>query len=150
MERTRLERKSVYYWLTDLFSDAPFIDICEEFPLDEELKLPTISITSGPVNANPFQLGSDDLTWRNWYVDIFAENSGQRDDYADRVFNSLADNICVYDYNDGFPPDTTPDQIGSLVVVSRSHQPVRVFKDLVKKLYWRSQISFTTRPDSTD
>jgi len=147
MERTRLEQKSIYYFIKSLFPD--FITIVEEFPQNTELSLPTIAVIYDVLDPRPFQLGSNELDYRDWAIYIFAENKGQLADYADRIMNNIKNNICVYDYNQGFPPDVSPDQIGSLVVENRKYTPLRTFDDLVMKKYWWGVVTFLTHPSTT-
>lgn len=148
MRQPRLEQLSIYYWLEDLFSSVSFVNITKAFPT-EELELPTISLVPRRIETFGYQLGSGDLHRRNWAIYIFAENEGQLADYADLIMEALEDNLCVYDYNQGFPPDVTPDQIGSLVVSNLNYTPLETFEELVAKKYWWGVITFQTRP-STD
>lgn len=142
MQQIRKEQTSIYYWLTDLLPS--FVHIESEFPQDE-LVLPTVSITNVRAVARPFQLGSDeDLDKRNWAIDVFAQNSGQRDDYLGLIYDSLKSIICVYNYDVGFPPDVSPPQVGSLYVEERESKPLRVYEDLVKKKYWWGKVLFRT------
>jgi hypothetical protein len=144
MEQIRLEQLSIYYWLVDLLPD--FVNVEDEYPTDE-LKLPAVSIIAGGVRADPFELGADELDKNRWSIEVFAENSGQRADYCQKIFDNLTDAICVYDYDEGFPPPT-PTQLGFLVVESRSWEPIRVYNELVKKNYWRGRVLFQTYFDS--
>lgn len=141
MEQIRLEQLSIYYWLQSLVPD--FVTIKDEYPFDE-LSLPTISITSGDTRARPFQLGSSELDYQDWEIYIFAQNSGQRDDYLSIIYNEAENNICVYNYNLGFPPNVSPPETGSLMVVNRVKKPLRVYEDLVKKKYWWGVVSLRT------
>lgn len=142
MEQPRKEQLSVYYWLRDLFSPT-FINVVDEFPT-EDLVLPTIAIISEEDTAKPFQLGGSDIDKKNWSIYVYAKNSGQRDDYLSLIKRSLESGICVYNYDEGFPPDVSPTSIGSLVVESRKSKPLRVYEDLVKKKYWWGVVTFLT------
>lgn len=139
MEQIRKEHLSIYYWLVDLLPS--FVTVTREFPLDEDLVLPSVSVTSEPGKGVPFELGGSDQTRRMWNIHIFTKNIGQRDDYTSLIFRSLEDCITVYDYDQGFPPDSIP-QLGSLMIENRSYKPVRVYEDLVRKMYWRGLVNF--------
>jgi hypothetical protein len=142
MEQLRKEQLSIYYWLVDLLPS--FVTVVSEFP-EGELTLPTVSVTNVRMFARPFQLGSsDDLYKRNWAIDVFAQNSGQRDDYLELIHDSLKNGICTYNYDVGFPPTVTPPQIGSLYVEERESKPLRVYEDLVKKKFWWGKVLFRT------
>lgn len=142
MEQTRKEQLSIYYWLRDLLPE--FVNVVDEFPT-EELILPTVAITINKTRATPFELGGNDLDKRSWAIDVFAQNSGQRDDYLGRIHRSLESNtICVYNYDEGFPPSSSPSQVGSLYVEERESNPLRVYRELVKKKYWWGVETFRT------
>lgn len=141
MEQTRKEQLSIYYWLTDLFPS--FVHVVDEFPTDD-LTLPTIAIITNRVRATAFELGGADLDKRNWAIYVFAQNSGQRDDYLGLIHRSLESNICVYNYDEGFPPSVSPSQVGSLYVEERYSEPLRVYEELVKKKYWWGVETFRT------
>jgi len=42
----------------------------------------------------------------------FAQTKAQRDEIGYRILDSLEQCIPVYDYDEGFPPDTTPTNLG--------------------------------------
>lgn len=140
-----IERKqdlSVYYKIKDTFDaeGASFIEIVDEFPA-EDLTIPSISIENHSYMVRPFELGNrTGLDIRKWYINIFANNKSQRDDYGYLIKNALQDGIPVYDYDEGFPPSVSPTQIGGLTVVELEVSPIRIFPELVSKLYWRGQI----------
>lgn len=142
MEQSRKELLSIYYWVRDLFPD--FVNVTREYP-EGELVLPTIAVVTLPVKTVPLQLGSDDqLDISEWAIYVFAQNVGQRDDYISIIHRSAKHSICVYDYDQGFPPNVSPTEIGSLYVRDRSKKPVRVFEDLVKKKYWLGVVLLAT------
>jgi hypothetical protein len=141
MEQFRKEQLSIYYWLKDSLPE--FVTVTTEFPQDE-LVLPSVSVISLPTKAVPFQLGGRDLDKRDWAIYVFGKNSGQRDDYGSLIYRTIEDGICVYNYDVGFPPATTPPQIGSLYVESREYKPLRVYEDLVKKQYWWGVVTIRT------
>jgi len=140
----KLSRKqdlSIFYWLEGLVPSS--VNVVDGFPSDS-LELPTVSITSLDVSGLPFELGGCDQNQFFWRIDTFGKNSVQRDDLSHTVFDALELNIPVYDYDVGFPPGVSPPRIGTLIVSKRRITPIRVFKELVEKLYWRSGITFFT------
>lgn len=142
MYQERLEDLSVYYWAIDIFSDAPFINIEDAFPVGD-LTIPTVSVDVDTIDTAPGELGNRKrIKFRVWYVDVFAADKSQRDEYAYRVLNKLESNIPVYDYDEGFPPSVSPSQIGCLIPQSIKLEIIKIRPELVDKLYYRSTISF--------
>ena len=141
-----LERKqdlSIYYWLVDLFSDVSFVTIEDGYP-ETELTIPTIAVEWSMIDLSPLELGNrSGLQRRVWFIEIFAENKSQRDDFGYRIMNAIEDNIPVYDYDEGFPPSVSPTQLGCLIPQRIKMEIIRVIPELVDKLYWRAVISFT-------
>lgn len=134
---------SIYYWLKN---EVPsMVTVVDGFPT-QELDLPTVSITNLDVKGEAFELGGCELNRYFWRIDIFAENVGQRDHLAYLLYRKLESNVIVYDYDEGIPSTT---EIGTLVVSRRVLHPIRVFEDLVDKLYWRSSITFFTYYEQT-
>jgi len=142
----QLERKqdlSIYYWLKDLFSAAPFITIKDGFP-DVALSIPTVAVESDSIYTKPFELGNRArLKYREFYIDVFAADKSQRDEYAYKIINELEDNIPVYNYDEGFPESVTPTQIGALEVDSITMRVVRILPELTEKMYYRSVVQFS-------
>lgn len=137
----RLEDLSVYYWLQDLMPD--FVTVEDGFP-QGEFEPPTVSVEQGETEGIPYQLGGLERDQRLWRIDVFGKNKSQRDDFAYKIYQEAEYNIPVYDYNEGFPPDTTPTQIGVLKCYDRKSRPIYTFKELVRELYWRRSITFWT------
>lgn len=142
------EDLSLYYWIKDLFSDTPFVTIKDEFP-ETELVIPTVSIDVGSVRIEQFELGNrEGLRVRKWFVDIFAKNKTQREDFGYRILNALKDGIIVYNYDEGFPPNISPSKIGHLNVLSRSYDPMQISPDFSDKLYYRATVAFVAQNDT--
>lgn len=140
----RLEEYSITYWLKDLFSAYPQVKIVNDYP-NESLELPTVSIYGGDIHFKTYQLGSRGNNSENtWYVDVFASNKAQRDDFASYITHALENKIPVYDYNEGFPPSASPTLLYSLDILDMVARPIRIFPELVEKLYYRTTIIFTT------
>lgn len=146
MENERLQDLSINYWLK---AQLPaFVSVVDAFPAqinqeDTPLTLPAASIDSVKTRAVALELGGVEINDKMWVIDIFAKNKSQRDDFTYKLINQLKLNIPVYDYNLGFPPVVVP-CIGVLVVNDIQARPVYVFRELVKDLYWRSSITFST------
>lgn len=143
-----IERKkdlSIYYWLIDKFSDAPYINIQDGFPVSN-LVIPTISIDGGVINLEPHEMGNKNQVFvRIWRIDVFADNKSIRDEYSYRILGELQDNIPVYDYDEGFPPSVSPTQLGCLQASNIKMTPVQIFPELTEKLYFRASVTFTAK-----
>ena len=87
---------------------------------------------------------------RSWYIDVFAQNKSQRDDYTYLILGSLENTIPVYDFDEGFPDegDTPVDagitQLGYLESSRNRIKRIQILPELVEKLYYRSEVLFTT------
>ncbi len=142
-----IERKqdlSVYYYISNLFTDegATFVNVVTEFPT-ENLKIPTVSIENGLFTVPAFELGNKrGMDMRFWHINIFANNNSQKDDYSYLIKNSIQDGIPVFDYDEGFPPDVSPTQIGALVITDLQVNPIRVMSELVTTMYYRAEVKF--------
>lgn len=141
MELVRIQDLSIYYWLKGILPN--FVTVVDGFP-EGDLILPTVSVEAQPMEGIPFELGGCDKDIRFWRIDVFAKDKSQRDDMAYVIFKELEKNISVYNYNEGFPPDVSPSQLGYMRCYNRQVAPIRVFEELVRKLYWRSAINFWT------
>jgi len=146
MELERKQDLSVKYWVEDVvFPDiASFLTVVDEFP-EELLTLPTIAVDWKDIDVKPNELGNRyGIDLRVWMLDIFAKNKSQRDEYSYRIKNYLqANSIPVYDYDEGFPPDVSPSQIGYLSANQIRVRKVQVLPELVgENLYYRSTVYF--------
>ena len=144
LPQERLEDRSVYYFTVNLFSDAPFIKIVDAFPESETLTLPTIAVRNGTILTAPWEMGARKrYKGRYWFFDIFAKTKDQRDDIGYRLLNALELPIAVYNYNEGFPPDITPSQLGSLLPDEIRFEPIEIIPEIVGKenLYFRAQVT---------
>jgi hypothetical protein len=144
----RLEDLSVFYFIKNIFSDlAEFIEVVDSFP-EQILRIPTISIDAGKLKEELYELGDRDrIRIRTWYIDIFAKNKSQRDDFGYTILGASKDGINVYDYNEGFPPENSPARVNHMDILSRSYEPIPVMLDEGEKLYYRGQIIFVTQND---
>ncbi len=144
----RLEDLSMFHFIRNMFSDIPFITVRDSFP-DEVLTVPTISVDAGKVKEELFEVGNRDrVRIRNWYIDIFAKNKPQADDFGYRILSQSKNGVNVYDYNEGFPPDATPTRIEHLDVLAISYEPVPVMLDEVQPKYFRGQVIIVTQNDT--
>jgi hypothetical protein len=139
----RLQELSVYYFLKDLYKDASFINIVDDFPKDP-LILPTVSVESDMIVPRVYELGNRNRTQtRSWYFNIFAENKAQRDEYAYRLLNALNDSVSIYDYDQGFPPKVVT-KLGALQPQALQLKVIKIDPALVEKLYYRSIIQYSS------
>lgn len=142
-----LERKqdlSIYYWLEDLFSSYSIVTINDGYP-DGDLQRPSVTIEAEPIDILPYEMGSrTGRRIRIWSIDVIALNKAQRDEFISLILNDIESGIPVYDYDEGFPPDNSPTQIGLLRPQDIRAIPVRIFPELVEKMYWRSTIRFSS------
>lgn len=141
-----LERKqdlSIYYWLKDKLGNIDSsIKIEDGFPV-ENLILPSVSVEADSINISPGEIGNKHgYQTRVWFIDIFAVNKSQRDDIAYYLIRELENDIPVYNYDEGFPPNVAPTQINALKIKNIDLNIVRVLPQLVTKLYYRATISF--------
>lgn len=135
---TRKEDLSIYYWLVGQFSDSSVVEIVDGFP-EEVLAIPVISVEPDIIEINDFQMGDrDGRRYRTWYIDIFAKNKTQRNEFAYKILDALKDGIPVYDYDTGIP---SSDVIGHLEILKRRMRVVRIDPELVSKMYYRASIS---------
>jgi len=133
---------SIYYWLTDLFSDASYVNIEDGFPTGN-LEIPTVSVEGDIIDLKSLEMGNKNRVFKRiWFIEIFANNKSQRDDFSYRVLTALQDVIPVYDYDEGFPPPT-PTKLGVLDALTIRGTPVQIFPEMTEKLYYRFSISFT-------
>jgi hypothetical protein len=147
-----LERKkdlSVYFWLKTTFSDvSSFVAIEDGFPTETELQVPSIAIEWDIMTSAVFEMGNRKGDYvRSWYIDVFAKNKSQRDDFTYRLIEAMENTIPVYDYDEGIPednPPTQPTQIGYMTVLDKEIKRFKVFAELVTKLHERSQVRFST------
>jgi hypothetical protein len=141
-----IERKkdlSIYYWLVDLFSDASFVSIKDGFPM-EDLSIPTVAVEGGNIKLEPFEMGNRNRIFeRIWFIEIFAKNKSQRDDFGYRVLSALENVIPVYDFDEDITPPPLPTQLGVLDPLVVEMTPIKIFPEMTEKLYYRNSIYFT-------
>ncbi len=144
----RLQNQSLFYYLKGVLPSG--VNVTPAFPIsqtdsDPVLTFPTVSVDSADLQGIPLELGNNETKQeRFWAVEVFANTPVQRDDLSYLIFHALESGVIVYDYNAGFPPVSTPPEIGLLDVSDVKIRPVHVFRDLVKDLYWRNSITFST------
>lgn len=144
----RLEDLSMIHFIKDLFQAYEFITVVDEFP-KQILEVPTISVVNGKLLEERFELGNRDagVRTRKWFIDIFAVNKSQRDDFAYKILDSTDDGIHVFNYNEGFPPNASPTKVNHLDVISKVYLPLDVIPKANEKLFYRGQIILVTRND---
>lgn len=135
----------MYYTVKDIFEPYPFVTVVDDFPV-EELSIPTISVENAAYVVDWYELGNrKGVDIRTWFINVFAKNKSQRDDYAYLIKNEIQNGITVYNYDEGFPPDVSPTQIGAMEILELRVEPIRVLAELVTTLYWRTQIILVAR-----
>lgn len=133
---------SVYYFVKGILADTPFIKVVDGFPV-ENLEIPSVSIEADTIEVRPWELGNrHGILFRTWFIDVFAINKSQRDEIAYKILNALQTTIPVYDYNEGFPPEVTPSQIGCMEIEDIRMDIIKINPAFVSKLYYRSTVSF--------
>ncbi len=143
-----LERKqdlSIYYWLKDdVFSAYPTVNVEDGYP-EEVLDLPVVAVVNLPIILVPHELGTRrGLRARGWRLEVYANNKAQRDEMSSIIIDTIENGIPVYDYDEGFPPSVSPTQLGTMLPLDIEVVPVRIFPELVEKLYWKVSVQFTT------
>jgi len=143
-----IERKqdlSVYYYIENLFTTYPDITVVDEFPTTT-LTIPTVAVENGMYTVEWYELGNRrGIDLRTWFIDVYAKNKSQRDDYSYLIKNEVQDGIPVYDYDEGFPPDVSPTQIGAMEILELSVEPIPILAELVSTLYYRAQVRLIAR-----
>jgi hypothetical protein len=136
---------SIFYWLKDdVLSSYPTVTIKDGFP-GEDLEIPSVSVESHDIRPRQKELGNRrSRRQRMWSLEIIASNKAQRDELTSIILNDLEYGIPVYDYDEGFPPSTTPSELGLLRPIDWEVRTIRIFPELVEKLYWRNTIRFFT------
>ena len=138
---------SIYYFVSDAFSDAPFVHVTDGFP-EEGLTIPTIAVEADNISTYVAELGNRVRgKIRTWYADIYAADKAQRDEYAYRLLSAFESNIPVYDYDEGFPPSSTPSRIGSIITDDIRLQIIKVLPELTENMYYRSVVMVTGEYD---
>jgi hypothetical protein len=120
------------------------------FPTSD-LVPPTVAVEAGKVDVQQYELGNrDGLRMRTWYIDIFANNKSQRDEFGYRLLNVLKNGIPVYNYDEGFPPAFTPSKVGVLQIIGKSYNPVRIAQtqDANAKIYYRATVTIVAYDDA--
>jgi len=140
----RLQDLSIYHWLkNDILASYPSVTVVDGFPLDD-LVLPTVAVVNQPMNIVPLELGErKGQRNRIWDLEVYGANKAQVDELTSVILEDLEVGIPVYDYNDGFPPTTVP-QLGVLMPYDINIIPIRIFPQLMEKIYWRNSVRFIT------
>jgi len=112
----RLQDISVVNYIKEIVPDSvKVVDGFPEKPITEK-DIPIIAVENRTAEFNRLELGTNvSIVTRGWIIYVYAKNKTQRDHLAYLVGGNLFKNkVPVYDYNQGFPPDVDPDQIGCL------------------------------------
>lgn len=141
----RLQDLSIFHWLQDdILVTYTTVKVNDGFP-QEDLQIPSVSIESHDIRPRQRELGNrKSRRQRMWTIEIIASNKAQRDELTSIILEDLEYGMPVYDYNEGFPPSISPTELGLLMPIDWEVRTVRIFPDLVEKLYWRNTIRFFT------
>ncbi len=141
----RIQDLSIFFWLQDdVFSSFPSINVVDGYP-EEELVLPVVAVVNDPIALEPFELGDrKGLRIRRWSLEVYAQNKAQRDEISSIILDEIENGIPVKDFNEGFPPAVSPTEIGLLHPFGIISIPMRIFPELVERLYWKVIIQFST------
>jgi hypothetical protein len=135
--------RSVYFFMKNLFIDAPFIHIVDGYP-ELEIDLPTVAVENASIDTYPFEIGNRNrIEYRIFNIDVFAKDKAQRDEYGYRIINALEEGIDVYDYDEGFPPDFSPTKLGKMIVDTIEMEIIKIYPELVSTMYYRSTVKFS-------
>lgn len=148
----QLNRKidlSVYYYLQDLLPDL--VNVYDGYPTGPDgrpigdLSLPAVATERRPIVLRDHELAGARQPYFYYIMDVYGLNKAQRDDIAYQIQTDLdSNNIRVYDYDEGFPPEVSPTHIGTLVINSPIRSSiVYVFPDLSPDEYWRAVVDFS-------
>jgi len=156
----RNEDLSVYFFIKgiDIGGGKTLGDIAtivDGYPYNEieqsTLVLPTISVEVRLTTDE--EAGELGASWfrRSWAVDVFANNDTQRDDFSDKIFQSIDSSIPIKDYSVGFRKETGKSLLGTdlriieyMTPSNRNIRPTYAFNLYAKIKYWRTTISFET------
>lgn len=131
------EDLSLFYHVKNVLDNLG-INVVDDFP-QEDLVLPTVSVEAKTVDTEDYELGnSEQMRMRVFDLNIFAKTKTQRDDIGYLLLHSFDRGVIVYNYDEGFPPDSTPSKIGHLDVISRHLSFFRPDPNLTEQLYYRA------------
>jgi hypothetical protein len=141
------EDYSVFYYVKSVF-DPLGIPVVDEFPATN-LIVPCVSVEVDDITPFVGEMGNVHRVYRRvYFIDFYAKNKAQRQQMGYIMMHALELAIPVFDYNGGFPPESSPSQIGCLQVEDIRMRRILVAPELVSetvsKFYYRSIISFET------
>lgn len=85
------------------------VNLVQAYPDDPtSIKLPTVSIEHSETEERGYEIGSSSRKEINmwFFIDIFAQRSGQRSDIVDTIKEYFDMDIPVINYNNGFPTNS--------------------------------------------
>lgn len=92
-----------------------------------EIVLPVVTLEYIMQTPTAFQLGSGPATSRDFLVTVYGNDDKEVDEIGQQIYEWLLENdIPLNNYNDGFPPDVTPDQVGLIELDDPILTPIRV------------------------
>lgn len=150
MIEERLQDLSVVYYLKNNLDST--VEVVDGFPTTDinSDELPVVAVENSRATFNLLELGTlDAIAEREWIIYIYAKNKSQRDNLAYTISTLLRQKIPVYDYNNGFPPDVSPPQVGTLQPERVSVVIAQIDPTLVSTLYYRAEVHYMAQYLST-
>lgn len=116
MNKYRLMDISFIYFLKSIF-DPLNVEVLEGFlEVDITDNSPRVAVDTNNIVLDSIELGNrNKLIIRSYVISVIAATKKQRDDIVYTLFESSEQPVKVYNYNEGFPPDVSPSQIGCLI-----------------------------------
>lgn len=143
-----LERKqelSLYYWLDDLFSGSG-VSVVDSY-YDGDLEVPRIAIVGEEIASSLHELGGQERYERIWDIKIYAKTKQQRDEIGYKIFTKVREDghIPVQDYDEGFPPEVSPSNLGFMDVLEHQYLPRNFDSELQASLEYRATVAIHVR-----
>jgi hypothetical protein len=147
MERIRLIDLSFQYFIKDILHKAhyntidegsqanlyrievpDYLKVMDEYPdpFKEEVYLPTVAVSTDLMTESGLQIGGGYRNHRTFFVYIFCERSGEKDDLSTIIFEGLDFGTKVYNYNTGTPEYVYDVGLGRLVESYTGLAPVAI------------------------
>lgn len=142
MELERLIDLSVYYKIASLLPVS--VSIVDAWSDDSAIDPPAVVIDVINKKRAWQELGSNSTKKTMLFkLSIYAATKSQRENIASLLADGLEENIMVYDYNDGFPPSSSPLNIGAAVLIRPpNYSPTPVVNGLQPITKWVGEVIF--------
>jgi len=145
MIEERLQDISVVEYIKSIVPNS--VTVVDGFPETRvtEDDIPIIAVENRTAEFSNFELGTKaSLVNRGWIIYIYAKNKTQRDYLAYLIAKQLFKNkVPVYNYDEGFPPDTNPSQIGCIEPRRVVVKIPQIDPNLVTMFYRAAEVYYT-------